>query len=110
MPVALNRSSAETKPPHENPPIRRYLQDTGKSPFVWDCVVGSGGLEPSTNWLWWWGRPAHLADPCRLGAHEPLLLWPEGINTGFALGVRDCADSTSPTSSMTSSKLTSAGK
>jgi hypothetical protein len=30
-PVTFNRSSAETKPPHENPAIRRYLHDTGKS-------------------------------------------------------------------------------
>jgi hypothetical protein len=30
------------KAPHENPPIRRHLHDTGKSLFVWDCVVGPG--------------------------------------------------------------------
>jgi hypothetical protein len=48
-PVTFNRSLAETKPPHENPPIRRYLHDTGKSLFVWDCVVGLGGLELLTN-------------------------------------------------------------
>src|SRR5580693_2600688 len=35
-PVTFNRSSAETKAPHENPPIRRYLHDTRKSLFVWD--------------------------------------------------------------------------
>jgi hypothetical protein len=33
-PVTFNRSLAETKPPHENPPIRRYLHDTGKSLFA----------------------------------------------------------------------------
>jgi hypothetical protein len=38
-PVTFNRSSAETKAPHENPDIRRYLHDTGKSLFVCDCVV-----------------------------------------------------------------------
>ena len=27
------------KRPHENPPVRRHLHDTGKSLFVWDCVV-----------------------------------------------------------------------
>jgi len=27
---------------HENPPIRRYSHGVGKSPFVWNCVVGSG--------------------------------------------------------------------
>jgi hypothetical protein len=44
-PVTANRSSAETKALHENPEIRRYLHDTRKSPFVWDCVVGPGRLE-----------------------------------------------------------------
>jgi hypothetical protein len=39
------------KAPRENPPIRRYLHDTGKSLFVWDCVVGPGGLEPPTKRL-----------------------------------------------------------
>jgi hypothetical protein len=39
------------KPPHENPPIRHYLHDTGKSLFVWDCVVGLRGLELPTNRL-----------------------------------------------------------
>jgi hypothetical protein len=38
-PVTFNGSSAETKSPCENPPIRRCLHDTGKSLFVWDCVV-----------------------------------------------------------------------
>jgi hypothetical protein len=32
-------------------PIRRNLHDTGKSLFVWDCVVGLGGLEPPTKRL-----------------------------------------------------------
>jgi hypothetical protein len=48
-PVTFNRSSAETKPPHENPPIRRYLHDTRKSLFVWDCMVGLRGLELRAN-------------------------------------------------------------
>jgi hypothetical protein len=48
-PVTFNRSSAVTKRPHENPPVRPNLQDTGKSLFVWDCVVELGGLEPPTK-------------------------------------------------------------
>jgi hypothetical protein len=50
-PVTVNRSSAETKALHENPEIRRHLHDTRKSPFVWDCVVGLGGLELPTKRL-----------------------------------------------------------
>jgi hypothetical protein len=50
-PVTFNRSSAETKSPHENPPIRAYLHDKGKSLFLWDCVVGLGGLELPTKRL-----------------------------------------------------------
>ena len=34
-PVTFNRSSAETKRPLENPPVRCYLHDTGKSLFAW---------------------------------------------------------------------------
>jgi hypothetical protein len=48
-PVTFDRSSAETKSPRENPPIRRYLHDTGKSLFLWDCVVGLRGLELRAN-------------------------------------------------------------
>jgi hypothetical protein len=48
-PVTFNRSSAETKAPHENPEIRRYLHDTRKSLFVWDCVVGPGGPATGSN-------------------------------------------------------------
>jgi hypothetical protein len=51
MPVTFNRSSTETKSPHENPPIRRYSHGIGKSLFVWDCVVGLGGLELPTKRL-----------------------------------------------------------
>jgi hypothetical protein len=47
-PVTFIRSSAETKRPHETPPIRRLLHDTGKSLFVGDCV---GGLELPTKRL-----------------------------------------------------------
>jgi hypothetical protein len=36
---------------YESPPIRRFLYDTGKSLFVWDCVVGLRGLELPTNRL-----------------------------------------------------------
>jgi hypothetical protein len=32
-PVTHNRTSAETKRPHEDPPVRRYLHDPGKSLF-----------------------------------------------------------------------------
>ena len=39
------------KTPQENPPIRRYLHDTGKSLFVWNCVVELGGLELPTKRL-----------------------------------------------------------
>jgi hypothetical protein len=39
------------KVPHENPPIRRCLHDTGESLFLWDCVVELGGLELPTNRL-----------------------------------------------------------
>jgi hypothetical protein len=42
------------KPPHNaafRPPIRRCLHDTGKSLFLWDCVVGLRGLELPTNRL-----------------------------------------------------------
>ena len=35
----------------ENPPIRRYLRDAGKSLFVLDCVVGPRGLELPTKRL-----------------------------------------------------------
>ena len=48
-PVTFNRSSTETKSPHENPPIRRYSHGIGKSLFVWDCVVGLRGLELGAN-------------------------------------------------------------
>jgi hypothetical protein len=51
--VTSNRSSAETKRPRENPPVRPYLHDTGKSLFAWDCVVGLGGLEPGTIFPAW---------------------------------------------------------
>jgi hypothetical protein len=47
--VTFNRSLAETKPPHENPPIRRHLRETGKSLFVCDCVVDLRGLELRAN-------------------------------------------------------------
>ena len=50
-PVTFDRSSVETKPLHENPPIRLYLHDTEKSLFVWDCMVGLGGLEIPTKRL-----------------------------------------------------------
>jgi hypothetical protein len=50
-PVTFNRLSAETKPPHENPPIRRYLHDTRKSLFVWDCVVVPRGLHPPRSFF-----------------------------------------------------------
>jgi hypothetical protein len=30
-------------------PVGHYLHDTGKSPFVWDCVVGLRGLELRAN-------------------------------------------------------------
>ena len=40
-PVTFNRSSTETKSPHENPPIRRYSRGIGKSLFVSDCVVAN---------------------------------------------------------------------
>jgi hypothetical protein len=49
--VRFNLSSAETKRPDENPPVRHYLHDTGKSLFVWDCVVGLRGLELPTKRL-----------------------------------------------------------
>jgi hypothetical protein len=39
------------KTSNEIPPIRRYLQDTGKSLFVWDCVVDLGGLKLRTKRL-----------------------------------------------------------
>jgi hypothetical protein len=49
--VRFNLSSAETKRPDENPPVRHYLHDTGKSLFARDCVVGLGGLELPTKRL-----------------------------------------------------------
>ena len=39
------------RPRTKNPPIRRYLHDNRKSLFVWDCVVGLGGLELPTKRL-----------------------------------------------------------
>ena len=54
------------KTPQENPPIRRYLHDTGKSLFVWDCVVELGGLEPPTK---------------RLSSNCPLMGYASSVNT-----------------------------
>ena len=66
--------SAETKPPHENPPIRRYLHDTGKSQFVCDCVVELGGLELPTKRLSagseYWATYGDLAALTRSGARK----------------------------------------
>jgi hypothetical protein len=46
-PVTFNRSSTETKSPHEKPPIRRYSHGVGKSLFVWDSVVADAvAVEP----------------------------------------------------------------
>jgi len=39
--------ATETKSPRENPPIRRYSHDIGKSLFVWNCVVADAvDIEP----------------------------------------------------------------
>jgi hypothetical protein len=45
--LTFNRSLAETKPPHENPQIRRFLHDAGKS----FCVGLLRGLELPTKRL-----------------------------------------------------------
>jgi hypothetical protein len=47
---AVLERSVTQRPSHENPPFRRYLHDTGKSLFVWDCVVADAvAVEPVSD-------------------------------------------------------------